>query len=248
MNAVYTSLFHISLLAPPLFLAGVLRADKKINPLRPAALFTVLLLFFDLVYLLPRVFPFLRVIDGKWNWEAKTLALVAGIAFVLVYKGLSRKDYGLTLKQEIAPQKDLYLWIAVLCMTAGGIVFASFNPAQPFSWESVAFELTLPGIEEELIYRGIFLALLNQAFGKNFSFLGARYGWGLLITALAFGLAHGVEVGPGWQFTFQPLSILITGFMGFWFGWIREKTGSLLLPVCVHNLTNTINTLIVMLK
>lgn len=69
-----------------------------------------------------------------------------------------------------------------------------------------------------------------------------------MITAIVFGMAHGIHVYANLQITFQPLAILTAGFMGFWFAWIRERTGSLLLPVGIHNLTNTINTLVVMLK
>lgn len=50
----------------------------------------------------------------------------------------------------------------------------------------------MPGLDEETFYRGVALALLNRAFGKNQDLFGARIGWGLIIISVLIGLVHGV--------------------------------------------------------
>jgi membrane protease YdiL (CAAX protease family) len=34
-------------------------------------------------------------------------------------------------------------------------------------------------------------------------------------------------------------SVLLTAFAGFLLGWLRERSGSLVLPIAAHNLGNT---------
>lgn len=57
-----------------------------------------------------------------------------------------------------------------------------------------------------------------------------NFGVGLLLAALVFGLFHPITspAPPPWPWA------LWTGVMGLLFGFIREKTGSVIAPSLVH--------------
>src|SRR5262249_39679256 len=103
--------------------------------------------------------------------------------------------------------------------------------------EGVVFEATLPGIDEELRFRGPLIALLTLAFGTRFGFLGGA-GWGTPLTALLFGLAHGLRLTHDQGWSFDAVNTVYTGILGFGLGWMRERTGSVVLPILFHNVVN----------
>lgn len=78
----------------------------------------------------------------------------------------------------------------------------------------------LAPLAEELLFRGALFTWLRTR-------LSAR--WTILLTGVAFGLIHQ-------SLTFLPLAILI----GIAAGWIRERTGSVLVPMAVHVLQNAL--------
>jgi hypothetical protein len=112
-------------------------------------------------------------------------------------------------------------------------------------WKAVALFLTYAlfvGFGEEILYRGYMQSRLNEVFGRPFQFFGVPYGWGAIVTSLFFGLSH---VGIlGW---ILGLSTGITLAWGFWtffgglvFGFVREKSGSILAPALLHGLPQAI--------
>lgn len=105
--------------------------------------------------------------------------------------------------------------------------------------DSLAFQLTMPGLDEELFYRGVLPVMLNEAFGKPVRVLGATMGWGAVISSLAFGLAHALGYADG-AFTFDSLLMATTGVSALLLVWLKDKTGSLLLPIVMHNFGNAV--------
>ncbi len=96
----------------------------------------------------------------------------------------------------------------------------------------------MPGLQEEPSFRGLMLLLLNQAFrDKPLTLLGAPIGWGAVASSVYFGLGHGLGWADG-HIAFDALSIAVTGGIGFVLLLIRERTGSLVLPILAHNLAN----------
>ena len=64
-------------------------------------------------------------------------------------------------------------------------------------------------------------------------------GWGALISSFAFGLAHALGYGDG-GFSFDVQAMALTGGPALLLVWIREKTGSVALPILLHNFANSI--------
>lgn len=103
--------------------------------------------------------------------------------------------------------------------------------------EEIAFQLTMPGFEEESFYRGVLLFALDRAFTGRKRFLGVEWGWGAVLSCFIFGMAHAfgfLESG----FSFDPITLGLTAVPSFIGVWLRLRTGSLLLPVLLHNFGN----------
>lgn len=102
------------------------------------------------------------------------------------------------------------------------------------------------GVGEEILYRGFIQSRLNQAFGRPYRFYGVAWGWGVILTALVFGLTHTGLV----RLIFWPLvggDLVFTWPWGLWtfcgglvFGFVREKTGGVLAPSILHGLPQAV--------
>ncbi|WP_374513814.1 lysostaphin resistance A-like protein [Brevundimonas sp.] len=171
---------------------------------------------------------------SHWNWEGKALAvaLSVGVAAVLGFRrsGVTWRHYRTGLPGALALS-------AVLVAVFLGL--ALYFPAEPADADTLPFQLTMPGLDEELFYRGVLLLMLNEAFGRPLSVLGAPMGWGALVSSVAFGLTHALGYADG-GYSFDAMAMALTGGPALLLVWIREKTGSLVLPILLHNFANSI--------
>ncbi|MFC3310710.1 CPBP family intramembrane glutamic endopeptidase, BDIM_20840 family [Blastomonas aquatica] len=178
------------------------------------------------------------VIGGEWNWQGKLAALAAlaatlAIAAVPVF-GLRRS--GFTLAQGPGSLKAALPVASAYC--GFFVLVAILFPSGQASAEDVAFQLTMPGVEEESFYRGILLFALDQAFRGRKRLLGVDWGWGAVLSCLLFGMTHAFGYSEG-SFSFDPVIMALTGIPSFIAVWLRLRTGSLLLPVLLHNFGNS---------
>ena len=173
----------------------------------------------------------------EWNWQGKTLALLATL-LVAALPAFGWRRCGLTLVQKpgsliaAIPVAALYL----MFFAALAWVF----PSDGASSETIAFQMTMPGLEEELFYRGILLFALDRAFLSRVRFLGVDWGWGALLSCALFGLAHAFGYSDG-AFHFDPMIMALTAIPSFIAVWLRLRTGSVLLPILLHNLGNSMS-------
>ena len=117
-----------------------------------------------------------------------------------------------------------------------------FGDGKPDDVDTIAFQWTMPGLEEELFYRGVLLLCLNEAFLGRRRILGADMGWGALLTSLLFSLIHGLGYDDG-AVEWDLISFLTTFVSGLILVWIRERTGSVVAPILGHNAGNGFSTL-----
>lgn len=78
----------------------------------------------------------------------------------------------------------------------------------------------LAPIAEELVFRGLLYGWLAGRWSNLVAFI---------LSSLAFAAAHT-----------EPLHILMVLPLGFWFGWLRWRTGSLVPTIVAHIINNTI--------
>jgi len=98
----------------------------------------------------------------------------------------------------------------------------------------------MPGLNEELIYRGYLLAILNKLMPPKFMLFAAPVGWGVIVTSVLFGLLHGVWLDSSLDIHLDVIALLNTPVSGFVFAWLRERTGSLLIPIVAHGLEDVL--------
>lgn len=178
-----------------------------------------------------------NVIGGEWNWQGKLAALAATLA-IAALPAFGLRRIGLTRSHEPGSLKAALPLAAVYC--ALFVILALVFPTGEASAEDVAFQLTMPGLEEELFYRGILLFALDQAFRGRKRLLGVDWGWGAVLSCFLFGMAHAFGYADG-GFTFDPLTMALTAIPSFIAVWARVRTGSLLLPILLHNFGNAIS-------
>ena len=78
----------------------------------------------------------------------------------------------------------------------------------------------LAPVAEELVFRGLLYGWLAGRWSNLVAFI---------VSSLAFAAAHT-----------EPLHILLVLPLGFWFGWLRWRTGSLVPTIVAHIINNTI--------
>jgi len=180
------------------------------------------------------------VIGGEWNWQGKLLALCATLAIAaLPAFGWGRS--GLRLSQNPGSLKASIPVAIVYC--AFFVAIALAFPGGTTNAEDVAFQLTMPGFEEEPFYRGILLLALDRAFTRKVRFLGVDWGWGAVLSCALFGMAHAFGFSNG-HFSFDVMIMALTALPSFIAVWLRLKTVSLLFPILLHNFGNSLSLLI----
>jgi membrane protease YdiL (CAAX protease family) len=183
---------------------------------------------------LPQIVPGERWLGDQWDWSGPLLGLagVLGIGALLVRRGLlDWADAGLTLRQAPGSLRPaLGLALATLAINYAAMSLSRFRlPGVPL--ETWLYQASVPGLVEEIVFRGLLLALADRAVGPGrarWDVMGARIGWGGLVVTAAFLALHGVSLGT-------LLGVLPAALL---YLWLRVRTGSLLRPIVVHNLWN----------
>jgi membrane protease YdiL (CAAX protease family) len=173
-------------------------------------------------------------LDDNWNWSGKILALAVSLAIASL-PAFGWRNIGLTLRQR--QLRGALVVTAVLLVIYS--TMAWFMGAGGGTGEELAFQLTMPGFEEEVFYRGLLLLALDRAFTGRLSIGGAPIGWSLPLNALVFGLAHGLSVSHG-VFGFDAMAFALPCIGAIPAVWLRAKTGSLVLPIVLHNVVNVL--------
>ena len=222
-----------------LLLAGTLMglADRRPFNLRWLLLAGLLVAVNDFLLtrgygLLPQLFP-----DATKNWQGQLLALAATLA-IAALPTFGWRRVGLTLAQRPG---SLLAVLPVAALYCGFfLALALAFPNDGATREDAAFQLSMPGLQEEPFYRGILLFALDRAFTGRARFLGVNWGWGAVLSCLLFGLMHAFGFSDG-AFSFDPMIMALTALPSFIAVWLRVRTGSLLLPVLLHNFGNSIS-------
>lgn len=179
----------------------------------------------------------------SYNWflfgllGAVSIALIAAIP-----NGWQRS--GLTLAQ-IGPGVRSASFVAfAVCALLTWMATQNIFGDPSFRWEPVLYNAFAVGPVEELFFRGVVFALVLEAFGARKTILGAEMNWGMIPAALVFGFAHATSTPAGAEIVFNTYLILWTTLGGFVLAWMRQASGSLLLPYVVHVYGNNIHYLL----
>ena len=179
--------------------------------------------------------------DLNWNWDGKIVAtlttLIVFVVLAVTTRAVSFQSAGFVLRQKQGSVVPALIAILSLTLLVIGLEIA-VNDGRDLDGERLLFQATMPGLDEELFFRGTLLAAMAAAVPTNgVNILGARITLAGLLISILFGLGHGVAFQEGGFVANWPI-VAITGFLGFGLNWIRERTGSVLLAILAHNVIN----------
>jgi hypothetical protein len=184
--------------------------------------------------LVPDLFP-----GSDWNWTGKLLA-TAGLLAVAALPAFGLHRCGFTLQQARGSAVAWGVFAAVALLILA-LAISGRDGADDL--DTIAFQWTMPGIEEELFYRGVLLLALQRALdGSDTPTRFAGIGWGGVLASVAFGLGHALPWRDG-AASFDATAFALTGGPALLIAWFRARTRSLVLPVLAHNTANGVSTL-----
>jgi len=175
-------------------------------------------------------------------WQGMTLEGLLALAVILATR--SARTSGLGFKIERAAWRDAGLVTAAFLLFVvarnAALRWAGLSgPDAPLGLEYLVYQATLPGLAEELTYRGVIQSHLGQTMPRPWKLFNARLGLGFAITALLFWAVHAVRVDDlAISFHWQTISMQLPAALLF--GWLRERTGSIWPVVFAHNLVNLV--------
>jgi len=187
----------------------------------------------------------LDFLNLQWNWAGKVLSLILSISFILFHSKQIRRDIGFTTKFN---RKTLSFGILIfLGFLAFDFIFKMilFPNGGQFDLENFLFQATMPGLAEELVYRGILLWLLSKAFVPTKTIKGVQFGWGFIIITFLFAMIHGVGLTENLELKLDIVTILYLFLItSLSVSILRKFSGNLILPVLGHNVVNVMNAVI----
>ncbi len=171
----------------------------------------------------------------SWNWQGKILE-VLWVLLLAALPGYSLARLG--IRGRLSPGSAGPILCVVLGAVALPMVFWFQGMRMPPDRETLLFELTMPGIAEELVFRGVFQSLLNEAFGQPWRLGRASLGWGTLLTAALFVVGHGALFDQHLRLQTSMFAMMFAIPPAVLLGWLRERTGSVWPGILVHNLVD----------
>ncbi len=228
----------------PLFILAFINV-KKIN--------LKFLLFFVLYFLVDcylqqfsQRYLSLEFLGLKFTWIGKILSLILSLGIVFSVSKENREEIGFTTKSNSGKQLKFGV-LFFLGFLLFDVIFKLilFPKGGAFDLETFAFQATMPGLTEEIVFRGISLWLLDKAFLPKWDFKGIKFGWGFIIVTLLFGIGHGVFLTEEYQFKIDIITIVyLTIISSLSLGVLRKFSGNLVYPALGHNTINLINAII----
>ena len=230
----------------PFVALAFITSRKGKAALRPVLLFAAFILLDNACIWLMKVVEFIPA-WGRWNWQGKVLEAGFPVLLALALPaafGAKRMGLGLPVSKrswrDTAITCALYLVVGVPLILLMGAHFGLTAGAPTY-----AYEATMPGLGEEIMYRGVMLMLLNEAFGRPWKFAGIQFGWGFIIVSALFGFLHGMDAPSMEKIQIVWSGMIFPALTGIVLAWLRERTGSVWPGVLFHNFVNVVNQFLV---
>lgn len=159
--SLWTPLIWLAIIAPLLLIAQL--STKETNPK-----YLILFVAYFLADCYTRVLGFeyvnLKFLNLNLNWSGTFLSLILALGFVFYHSKAIRKDLGFTTTFNKKTLKlGVLIFFGILLFDFCFKMFL-FPKGGTFDTEQFLFQATMPGISEEIVYRGILLWILSKAF------------------------------------------------------------------------------------
>ena len=225
LKALATVAISASISCTPLFL---LAGWRRSGPLLRVSVFAWLLFVLDGAAVhLPPVFGASGI---SWAIEGKLLQLLVFVPIALRWS-----------RQELRwPTGGWFGYVIAVALVTLLPSLVTGLPGGLPSYGWYLYQATLPGLAEEIIYRGVILSILDQVFEGPITLLGAAWGWGALVTSSQFYLAHCLSLDEAWNVVVALEALPDFAFYGLAMCWLRYRFESVWPSVLAHNLHNVL--------
>jgi membrane protease YdiL (CAAX protease family) len=202
-------------------------------------------------------FGLFAVVGAAAGWLFTTLRPAGPVAMVVValwvnlllwtpiavihYTGRELRNFGITLHRW----REGVAWGLV----AAAVVLPLFALGYWLVWEVIAgktlawradavltrvffHHLLVVALPEEVFFRGYLQTLFSRAWPSRPHRWWGDQGYAILATSVCFALLH-----LGWGFSWQRLGVFFPSLV---FGWLRQRTGSVVAPILFHTLANVL--------
>lgn len=185
-----------------------------------------------------RIAP-LPIFEGlERHWQGKVLDLLWLAVLLGILHRWARAEVGLRWRLEPGSARPALILIGATFGLFAGLTALSvamdWVPVEPVSAEQLAYDATIPNLTEELIWRGVMLAVLVAVLPPTRAVLGARVGWAVVISSVAFGVGHTVLVDLEGVWTLSLAGGLFATAMGLVLGWVWSRTRSVWPAFLLH--------------
>ncbi|MBU6452005.1 MAG: CPBP family intramembrane metalloprotease [Cyanobacteria bacterium REEB67] len=195
----------------------------------------------DLVLLaLPPLFLPTVGLAHNWNWVGKVIESLWPLLVAAIFR----------LPSELTGSKwperaESYLTAGLLGLGLACFHIYYFLQGQMVSpsrngLESILFQLTMPGLGEEIFYRGLLLAVLDKCLARPWKFFGVNIGWGCLISSGLFVATHVIVFDSDLKFSLcpDPFFYFFVAVIAMSMGYLRYKSDSVVPCIIAHNSVN----------
>jgi membrane protease YdiL (CAAX protease family) len=174
------------------------------------------------------LFPVIGLLGSTHEEWTGALILTAGVMIAAVLAVRRTATLDTREPRAISPAgTGAYLALLVL----GLLACFTFNPVATMLARAVHL-LIFVGFLEEFFFRGYLQSRMNDAFDRPYRVAGVAIGPGLFIGAAIFGLIHPLTSPGGIPW---PWAVW-TAAGGLLFGFLPEKSGSVVAPAVAHGL------------
>lgn len=228
----------------PIVIVAFIKSEK--GQLKYLAFFILYFLFDCYLQQLSMKYVSLEFLGLRFTWIGKILSFVTSLVIIYAVSKSDRQEIGFTTNtnSKKSIKSGLLFFFGFLLFD---FVFKMilFPKGGSFNLETFAFQATMPGLTEELAFRGISLWLLDKVFLPKWTFKGIKFGWGFIIVTLLFGIVHGVFLTAHHVFKFDIITIVYLALISsLSVGLLRKFSGNLIYPILGHNTINLMNAII----
>lgn len=240
LSNILESLIHLAFIFPLIYF---FRKDSQKETSLLIGLLVVYYLVNNLVLRLPFYYVDLNIFGGQWNWSGKVYAIVWSILFLFIFQTRFQNFVSFQIKSSRS------IWVLFFFVILVALVEGILFYFKSWDTETLLFQATMPGIDEEIGFRGIMLGILTTILvsEKRIGRWQVYYSetWAV---SLLFGFVHGLKLSSDLRLTFDVIYFIKTFTLGWIWGYMTIKSKSIYLSMLSHNLSNFIPNLMGMLK
>jgi len=166
-----------------------------------------------------------------WNWLGKAASSALAVLIIRICR-LERTETGMVLPRLGTNRCATFYGLATVVI-AVVVNYVTRDHRVPTSG-TLAYEATMPGLSEELAFRGLLIALFLRAYeNREAAFIAAA-----AASVAIFGVGHGLAFDGSFHFAWIPAAY--AAVLGALFIGMRRATGSILPGIVAHNLSNVL--------